>query len=214
MKIPRSSLFEVFSIDFAGPLPKSTSGNRFLLICVEHLTGWPIVKATATATAETVRGFIESLILIPFGAPGQIVSDNAACFRAKVLQDFMCEIGAKWHTVLAYAPMSNGKAERMVGTIKSGIGRLVQDNGKEWDEVVDKVVFGYCRRPMRDGMSPFELLYGVAPRLLPWNVPRSGNGTESFRKTELLTVFGARATRVWQPDCGKEKKEKKSSSLR
>lgn len=63
-KIPRCSLFEVFSIDFSGSFPKSTSGNQLLVIFIEHLTGWPIVKATAPA--ETVKGFIKKLILITF----------------------------------------------------------------------------------------------------------------------------------------------------
>lgn len=74
--------------------------------------------------------------------------------------------------------------------------------------VGDQVGSGYCPTPMRDGISLFQLFYGVAPEKLPWNVPRLGNVTEGFRETELLTVLEAGASRVWLPDCGKAKNEK------
>lgn len=82
MFIPQSSLFDVYSIDFAGPFPETECGNRFLLVCVEHLTGWPIVLATKHSTAETVVNFLNKKIIPPFGPPGVVVSDNAACFKA------------------------------------------------------------------------------------------------------------------------------------
>lgn len=55
--------------------------------------------------------------------------------------------GTERHTLLAYATMSNGRDVRVVGTIKRAASRLV--NGLEKDEVVDKVVFGYLRRPKK-----------------------------------------------------------------
>ena len=36
---PITSLFEVFSIDFAGPFPETQRSYKHLLVCVEHLTG-------------------------------------------------------------------------------------------------------------------------------------------------------------------------------
>ena len=39
LRLPVSSLFDVFSTDFAGPSSAISSGNRFVLVTVEHLTG-------------------------------------------------------------------------------------------------------------------------------------------------------------------------------
>lgn len=47
-----------------------------------------------------------------------IISDNATCFNARILEDFMEDHSTEWRTVLAYASMSNGKAEQMVGTME------------------------------------------------------------------------------------------------
>lgn len=54
----------------------------------------------------------------------------ASCFTAQALPYFMRYHGTEWHTVLAYAPMSNGKTERIVGTMKCSIGRFVKASGQ------------------------------------------------------------------------------------
>lgn len=106
------------------------------MVYVEHLTGWPVVRATERATTIEVKLFMEEDIISPFGAPKIIISDNAMCFSFHELHDIMEKHGAEWRTVLAYAPMSNGRAERMVGTIKRGIGRLLTSGNSQWDEVM------------------------------------------------------------------------------
>lgn len=91
----------------------------------------------------------------------------------------MEESGTKKHNIFAYEPISNGRAERMVGTIKSSIGRVFVSCLNKWDVVVGAVVFGYRHHPLRDGYSPFELLYGVMPKTFLSDV------TTSFRALKL-----------------------------
>ena len=119
LRTPLTILFDLFSIDFAGPLPTSRAGNKYMLVCVEHLTGWLIVIPTSNSTGGTVINFVGDHILHPFRPPHIIVSDNAICFTATSIVAFMDEIGTIWKTVAAHAPMSNRRAERMVRTIKN-----------------------------------------------------------------------------------------------
>lgn len=90
---PQSSLFDVLWIDFAGPFLRTHNGYRYLLFCVEHLTEWPIVRATMRATAEEVLHFMEKKFFPRLGAPKTIFSNNAACFPAQNLQNYMEEQG-------------------------------------------------------------------------------------------------------------------------
>lgn len=198
MTRPITSLFEVFSIDFAGPLPQTRLRNRFLLACVEHLTSWSIVVPTRHTTAEVVRNFMSTEIIQPFGIPNTVVSDNAQCFTAAVMTEFNQQQGIERKTVLAYAPMSNGRAERMVKNIKAGIKKLALDGGIDWDEDVRKVVYGYRRRPLVSGFSPFELMYGIPPRLVQDDGRREESPTSSLadRRAELLSLMGKRASRA------------------
>lgn len=55
----------------------------------------------------------------------------------------------------------NGKAERMIRTIKRSIGNVAQDGTDEWAHIVNKVVFGYRRGAIRDGRGLFEIIYTV-----------------------------------------------------
>lgn len=111
----------------------------------------------------------------------------------------MAKHGSKWRSVLAYALMSNGRAERMVGTLKRAIGKLVSSNSLWWDFAVEEAVFGYCRRPLQNGCSPFELLYGVKTKILPVDreVGRSVQD-EGFREIELLGTLSIRGNRAVQ----------------
>lgn len=102
-----------------------------------------------------------------FGALKSIVSDNAPCLTARLLREFMERHKKEWRTALVYASMSIGKAERMVGTIKWVVDRLVNVTSKECDEVVDKVVFGYRRCLLRNDLSPFQLIYGIRSKIVP-----------------------------------------------
>ena len=90
---PIAFLFGTFSVDFAGPLTRSGSGKRYVLVAVEHFTGWPIAKPTAISTAEGVVKFIEEEIIYTFGSPGKIMSDSETCFTASAFDKLMKKHG-------------------------------------------------------------------------------------------------------------------------
>lgn len=48
-------------------------------------------------------------------------------------------------TVAAYAHLFEGKKERMVGTIKSEVSKLVEGVPKKWVEMPQDVVAGFSR---------------------------------------------------------------------
>ena len=188
LHLPITTLFDVFSIDFAGPFPRTSYGNRVALEAVEH-PGWLVARATKNATVSVVRRFIEMKVVNPFSLPRVVISDNAGCFTAEVLASYMREIGTKWKTVLAYAPMWNGRAERMVGTLKKAVLKTTLSSHMEWDVALSQVVARYRRRRLADGSSPFELMYGVSPRLMPTDAPALiTEPTELNRAVEIMAL--------------------------
>lgn len=163
--MPITVVFHTFSLDFAGPFPPGPDGERSLLVGVEHLTSWPIVNATVTNTTDVVTNFVPEGILHPFGPPRQIVSDNVICFTVSMVTE-MLEAGViQWNTVAEYAPMSNGRAERMVGSMKKAVSETVLTPEKTCVGAVPAILYGFRRRRLEGHLSPFFLMYEVVPRL-------------------------------------------------
>lgn len=67
LRAPFNALFENFCIDFAGQFKQSKAGKMFVLIAVEHLTGWPVASATGDSTAVIDIKLIQQEIIIFFG---------------------------------------------------------------------------------------------------------------------------------------------------
>lgn len=78
-------------MDFTGSLLVTATGNIILLIRVEYLSGWLVITPTKRATAKVVLKYMAETIILQFGAPGVVVSDDATCFPTEPLQEFMLE---------------------------------------------------------------------------------------------------------------------------
>ena len=126
-----------------------------------------------------------------------LISDNATCFTANTLARFCHQHKIQWKPVLAYAPMSNGRAERMVGTIKRSLAKSAFKNSTNWDQLLTQTIYGYRRRRLAEGFSPFELMYGVPPRMGQADQkPLLHASTTNNRSIELSAASAARATRI------------------
>lgn len=141
MPITLTSLFEIVYIYFARPLSTSYGGCKYDLIDVENLNGWEMARVTTYLTSETVMDFMKEEIMNQFGPPKLVVSDNKMCFTAR-MKSFMEIHGTTWRTVLEYDPMRNGGEDRMVGTLKTAIRKLVLRSSVAWDNALRIVVFG------------------------------------------------------------------------
>lgn len=93
-----------------------------------------------------------------------------------------------WRIILAYAPISNGRTERMDKTMKRGIRKIVNETGWSWSRVLVNVLFGYCRRPVRSYISSFELLNRVKPLTLPTDSGTDGDTSDTCCMVHLLAM--------------------------
>lgn len=83
------------------------------------------------------------------------------------------------------------------GNNEKTIGRVVNECHQEWDEAVNSVLFEYRSHPARNSQSPFELLYGVKPRITPAELTEfARSSAEDDRRTELLALLGPRLAQV------------------
>ena len=70
-----------WGIDFAGPLPETERGNKYVLVCIEHCTKWiELIALPSKSSGNVARSVVEN-ILARFGVPGEILTDQGTEFQ-------------------------------------------------------------------------------------------------------------------------------------
>ncbi|GBC53477.2 putative integrase core domain protein [Rhizophagus irregularis DAOM 181602=DAOM 197198] len=125
--------FHRIGIDIKGPLPITSSGNKYIIVAIDYFTKWPEARAISNIKAETVAKFIYEEIICRHGVPQEILSDRGTSFMNKLIDELCENYQTKHRLTSAYRPQTNGMVERFNQTIGECIAKLVQDNNKEWD---------------------------------------------------------------------------------
>ena len=117
---------EAWSIDLAPGL-KLPSGERAnIVVCVDDFSKFVVLKVLPNRTADEVQKWFLQNILAPYGRPLQVRTDRgkefAAGFAALMKQNNINHVLIRPH-----APWTNGRAERMVRTVKDSIRRVLHE---------------------------------------------------------------------------------------
>ena len=149
--------WEVIGIDFTGPSEK-LNGN-ILLTIIDYASRLPFaIKVKSTDAANTIRSL--SNIFSIFGLPKVIVSDNGPAFRSGVFADFLCKSNITHYFSSAYYPQGNGVVERLHGTLKQRLQKLLYE-GRDFSESLQQVLFDMrSTAHSSTGRSPFFLMFG------------------------------------------------------
>jgi len=165
--IPVCDLFHRVAMDTVGPLPETKSGNKYILVAIDHYSKWCEAKAVVDHGAKTVARFLEDDIICRYGVPKFVLTDNGGEWAVGF--DVMCKDYDIQHQHTAPQwPQCNGMAERLIKTIKHDITILAAtlESVDCWDEHLAKILFGYrCGIQASTKFSPFMILIGRTPRL-------------------------------------------------
>ena len=119
-------VFTHWSVDFAGPFPKdSETGCEYVIIAVEWVTRWAEAEATLDATAETAANFLYNRVICRYGCIESLQSDNGSHFANDIIRCLTETLRVRHHFSTPYYPQSNGRVERVVGTLKAMLKRTV-----------------------------------------------------------------------------------------
>ncbi|XP_065917657.1 uncharacterized protein [Dysidea avara] len=164
---PIPTVGEPFSrvlVDCVGPLPKTKSGNSYLLTIMCVTTRFPEAIPLWNIKAHTIiKALIRFFTLV--GLPKHIQSDQGSNFMSTVFQQVMHQLNITQHRSSAYHPQSQGAIERFHQTLKTMMRSYCFDNQKDWDEGIHLLVFA-ARESVQEtlGFSPFELVFGHVVR--------------------------------------------------
>ncbi len=81
-------LFYEVALDTTGPLPKTKSGNKYILVAIDHYSKWCEAKAVTNHGARMAAMFLEDEIIYRYGFPKFVLTDNGGEWAAEF--DVMC----------------------------------------------------------------------------------------------------------------------------
>ena len=161
--IPIPAFEEPFSrilIDCVGPLPRTRSGNQYLLTIMCAATRFPeAVPLRSISTPGIVKALNKFFAWV--GVPLEIQSDQGSNFMSKIFKQVMMLWGTKHFKSSAYHPESQGSLERFHQTLKTMIKAYCYEFENDWDEGIHFLLFAVresCQESL--GFSPFELIFG------------------------------------------------------
>ncbi|OWZ15134.1 hypothetical protein PHMEG_00011276, partial [Phytophthora megakarya] len=140
--------FQVVSMDFVIPLPKSRRGNTALLLFQCAFTGYVMGKTMADTTALRVAQALEECVHRRFGAPSFIRHDRDPRFMSE--GDVELPVQA------------NSQPERSVKIVMQSVRVYAEDPlQQDWDEIAEKLIFAINNSmDITRKETPFFLVHG------------------------------------------------------
>ena len=186
-------------IDCVGPLPKTKSGNQYLLTVMCANTRYPEAFPLRNIRTPSITKVLMKFFTT-FGLPREVQSDQGSNFTSGLFQQVLYELGIKQITSSAYHPESQGVLERFHSTLKVMMRMYCYENEKDWDEGIPLLLFA-ARESVQEslGFSPFELVFGHRVRG-PLNLisEQWSNEKVEIGLLDYVVKFKERLRRTWE----------------
>ena len=161
-------IFKRVAMDFQGPFPASDpEGHTYVLNFLCLATGWlesVAIGASEKVDARMVAKLLVEHIILRFGAPRAILSDQDSKFVAAVVRETLKIFGVAQLTASAYNPQTDGKLERVHRALNGIVAKPVDSTHKRWVLPYKFAVWAYNTTPSAVyGDTPYFLLHGRDP---------------------------------------------------
>lgn len=152
--------FQKIFIDLLGPYPRSKSGKIFIIIVVDQLSKFVVLKTVNRATAKKIVDFLEEEIFCVFNVPECILSDNGTQFVGKELAVLLKKYSIKHLRTAIYSPQANA-SERVNRSIIEAIRSYISTDHRDWDVLLPEITSALRSAHHETiGCSPHYALFG------------------------------------------------------
>jgi len=154
---------ESWSIDIITDAPKTQTGYKQILLCVDDFASYVVCIPLTTTTAENILEGLNSHLFTQFGTPKTIRSDQQASFyNSTVFYEELTDMGIELTTTAVASPFSNSRAESQIKNVKHMMRKfLYQEDIKDsWDKYLHILTNSHNKSTGIYGASPEELMFG------------------------------------------------------
>ncbi len=133
-------------MDIVGPLPKSRSGKRYILVICDYATRYPEAIALRSTDAEHIA---EELVTVNsrVGVPREILTDQGSNFTSQLLKELYRLLHVHPIRTSPYHPQTDRLVERFNQMLKSMLRKAAIEEAKDWDKLLPYLLFAYREVP-------------------------------------------------------------------
>lgn len=151
--------FEVISIDLFGPLPETATGDKWVFIVEDTTSRWVELFPLKVATAEACARCLIEEIILRYGNPRRVISDNGVQFISEVMQKVALVLDFKQNLIPSYYPAAN-PVERRNRDLKTQLAILTGGEHSNWRDKLACVRFAMnTTRCQSTGFTPAYLTF-------------------------------------------------------
>ena len=151
---------EEIALDFAGPFQNAREGNKYLLVSIDHFSGWPDAKFLRCPTTKKLIVFLKHYNA-QFGVSKKTRTDPGTVFVSEEFARFCRQFGIEHLICPVRDHRANGKIERL---IRKQIIVTKDQSG------LSEILYALRISKKKDGSTPFEKQWGREPNTVKSNL--------------------------------------------
>ena len=168
--IPTGHRWDWIAMDILDICDPTPDGYRYILIIADYFSKWTEAFPIKDKCADTVADVLVDKIILRFGMPLVIHSDQGREFENGLMNSLCTLLGCAETRTAPYHPESDGMVERFNRMCLMMLSMFVNDRRDNWNELLPFVMHAYHTSVHEStGYSPFHLMMGEECSL-PQNV--------------------------------------------
>ena len=161
------------------------------MVCVDDFSKFVLLDALSDRSSATLKDWFLRSVLGPYGRPLQVRTDRGNEF-AGAFTSLLQSLNITHIRIRPHAPWSNGRAERMVGTVKTCLRRVLYEyQGGDWPLLLPFLTNAINACVARSThLTPHEVFLGEPGRPLVLQFEEVAGGKLSEASPEVIARFG------------------------
>ena len=197
---PPSKPCQQIAFDVA-TLPWSSNQHRYFLLMIDMYSRYIELRAMKDQEGPTIKQAILQQWIYRHGKFQVALSDQAKNVDGNTIQELCKQLNIEKKHSSPYHPEGDGMAERAIGTVKTMMRCVLQEENVSkynWPDVLQQVAFLFnASKCCSTGLTPHEVMYGVKPELPLTIMQNSNDKTTPVRKPEYVQELKAKLEKTW-----------------
>ena len=156
------------TLAFSGPFQNAREGNKYLLVSIDHFSGWSDAKFSRCPTTKKIE--FSKQYIAQFGIPKEIRTHPGTVFVGEEFARFCRQFGIEHVTCPMCDHRGNDKIERLIRTIIERLRTNKQIKVTKDQSGLSEILYALRISKKKDGGWPFEKQWGREPNTVKFNL--------------------------------------------